>query len=58
MSEHKPSLIKYVKLHYHLHMAEGYIKKAERMLDQIAKLKQEAEKHNKRAKELYEEVKL
>jgi len=39
-------------------MAEGYIKKAERMLDQIAKLKQEAEKHNKRAKELYEEVKL
>jgi len=53
-----PTLIKYVKLHYHIYLAESYIKKAEKMLEQIAKLKQEAEKHHKRARELYEEMKL
>ena len=58
MSEQKPSLIKYIKLRYHLWCCERLLQKAEKMVAQIAKLKREAEKHHKRAKELYEELKL
>jgi len=58
MPQYKFSLIKYMKLHYHLYMSESYIKKAEKMLAQIQKLKLEAEKHKAVVQLLLKEMEL
>jgi len=53
-----PSLLKMFKLQYHLWRCEKLLQKAEKYPMKYEKLRHKIMEHHKRAKELYEELKL